>query len=593
MTKNKVSYNFTLIGLNRWRNSITKLFIILFLSATTYTVQAQDKVLDQAQYSLDQALIHQKNKNFPKAILSINKAIVIAKEEKSSELIFNTNYRLLSILIDTKEFAKAKLILDEMETNGIENEDQKFGVNSLKSKFFKKMGFLEEALKYKLNCLNLQHNYQVVIDIASLYLSIGKADSAIYYFSIQLEIADSLNKTKYKISGNNNLGFSFYILNELDSANYYFQRAVDLYDRHKEEEELSYPLYATINGNIGQIKFLKGEYKEAIEYFFIDFESNYNSQQYNSCITIGKSLCDSYIETGETKSISEILSKLSAIKSKISRQKFLILSNLEIKYYKYLKNSIPLDEIIQINTDSLNSYVNYLKHEIKEAAVINAEFQAKQNSLKLSLEMSELKAKNEIIIQEEKYSRIKIILLSSISFLIIVLGIIWYQFKRKQHQNEELILKNEKMELNYELINKKSDLTDLAIHITRNQDFNTKVLDLLTLLKNANKEDYKIKIRNLSNFIKQQLNNVETIELFQKNIEIINVEFFQKLELKHPGLTKNEKEISGLLRLNLSNKEIANIKNISVQSSRTARYRLKKKLNIGDETELSIYFKQF
>ena len=42
-------------------------------------------------------------------------------------------------------------------------------------------------------------------------------------------------------------------------------------------------------------------------------------------------------------------------------------------------------------------------------------------------------------------------------------------------------------------------------------------------------------------------------------------------------------------QLQLSNKEIATIKNISIQSARTARYRLKKKLKLDAETEVTDY----
>ncbi len=482
-----------------------------------------------------------------------------------------------------KEFTRAKLIIDETEKRGVINEDQEYGINTLKSNLFNVMGFPEKALQYKLNCVHIKRNYQTVVDVARLYLKLDKTDSAIYYFKLQLQIADSLEETILKIRGNNNIGFGFFILKDLDSAIFYYQKAIDLYTKHDFKKELGYPLYATINGNLGQIAFIKKEYDKAIEYLLIDFEFNLNSKQYENSIILGKTLCKSYYKTGKFKEIRDILEKLSNYKYTISRQSFLMLSNLKIKYYNYLKNPMPLDEIIQINTDSLNLYVQFLKREIKEVSIINAKFQSKQNNLELSIEITELKAEKQSAIEDERYNRIKIIFLSSISVLIIALGIIWYQFRKKQYQNEELILKNEKIELNHELINKKSDLTDLAIHITRNKEFNTEILDLLAHLKNANKENYKNQITNISNFIKQQLNNVETI----------NIEFFKKLELKHPGLTKNEKEICGLIRLNLSNKEIANIKNISVQSSRTARYRLKKKMDVSTETDLPDYLKTF
>ena len=44
-----------------------------------------------------------------------------------------------------------------------------------------------------------------------------------------------------------------------------------------------------------------------------------------------------------------------------------------------------------------------------------------------------------------------------------------------------------------------------------------------------------------------------------------------------------------MLRLNLSSKEIASIQNISPKSVDMSRYRLRKKLNLAADTELSDY----
>ena len=60
-----------------------------------------------------------------------------------------------------------------------------------------------------------------------------------------------------------------------------------------------------------------------------------------------------------------------------------------------------------------------------------------------------------------------------------------------------------------------------------------------------------------------------------------------KLKKNFPTLSANEIQICLLLRLQLSSKEIASIKNISVDSLKVLRYRLRKKLNLDSSVKLA------
>ena len=67
-----------------------------------------------------------------------------------------------------------------------------------------------------------------------------------------------------------------------------------------------------------------------------------------------------------------------------------------------------------------------------------------------------------------------------------------------------------------------------------------------------------------------------------KNIEVISNEFREKFKSRFPDLTKTEIEMCELIRLELSNSEISRVRNISQNSARMARYRLKKKLKLQE-----------
>jgi DNA-binding CsgD family transcriptional regulator len=68
-----------------------------------------------------------------------------------------------------------------------------------------------------------------------------------------------------------------------------------------------------------------------------------------------------------------------------------------------------------------------------------------------------------------------------------------------------------------------------------------------------------------------------------------HADFFENLRNKHPVLSSNEIKLSAYLKLNLSSKEIASLMNISIRSIEQARYRLRKKLNLPQDSSLVNY----
>jgi len=66
----------------------------------------------------------------------------------------------------------------------------------------------------------------------------------------------------------------------------------------------------------------------------------------------------------------------------------------------------------------------------------------------------------------------------------------------------------------------------------------------------------------------------------------VNNDFLKTLKDKYPQLTATDLKLCAYLRINLSSKEIANLLNISIRGVETSRYRLRKKLDLPNETGL-------
>lgn len=75
-------------------------------------------------------------------------------------------------------------------------------------------------------------------------------------------------------------------------------------------------------------------------------------------------------------------------------------------------------------------------------------------------------------------------------------------------------------------------------------------------------------------------------------LEAVPTDFEQKLLLKHPELTEEELRLCAYLFLNLNSQQIANVKAISLAGVNKARARLRKKLGLQSEIDLSSYLNQ-
>ncbi len=73
------------------------------------------------------------------------------------------------------------------------------------------------------------------------------------------------------------------------------------------------------------------------------------------------------------------------------------------------------------------------------------------------------------------------------------------------------------------------------------------------------------------------------------NVEKVNQDFFGRLVSKYPDLTSGERYLCGLIRLNLTIKDIAAMRNISPKTVEMARYRLRKKLELDPSDDLNVF----
>ncbi|MCK7581881.1 MAG: hypothetical protein MZV65_43835 [Chromatiales bacterium] len=108
---------------------------------------------------------------------------------------------------------------------------------------------------------------------------------------------------------------------------------------------------------------------------------------------------------------------------------------------------------------------------------------------------------------------------------------------------------------------------DIAFNINEQHAFLEKIsTGLNEIIEINNHDDRTQRLKDLSLMIRQKMSFSKEKKEFYTQIEDIHKDFHTKLKTSFPKLTEMDKRLAGLLRLNLSTKEISALLNISPKS---------------------------
>ncbi|QOG01556.1 histidine kinase [Flavobacterium sp. MDT1-60] len=149
-------------------------------------------------------------------------------------------------------------------------------------------------------------------------------------------------------------------------------------------------------------------------------------------------------------------------------------------------------------------------------------------------------------------------------------------------ENELNMQEYQKHILELELQTKSSEVAGKSLSIAKQSEMIENIQNILDSEKDFNKLKSEIK-----KAIKINEVNKHEWEIFETNLNQIHNEFIISLSKKYPNLTPKDIKLCVYLKMNLSSKEIAPMMNISFRGVELHRYRLRKKLNLSQEENLS------
>jgi hypothetical protein len=156
------------------------------------------------------------------------------------------------------------------------------------------------------------------------------------------------------------------------------------------------------------------------------------------------------------------------------------------------------------------------------------------------------------------------------------------EIKEKLHKAETIAL---------ELKNKENELAYIALTYTQKKDLLSNLTNQLNKISKELSHADQIKFRSVKTAIANNLDDESNWKNFQIHFDEKNDNFFQKLKNKEKRMNESYLLFCSYVRMGKSNKEIAELLNISVAAVEKRKYRLKKKWDLPDDTSFTEYLR--
>ena len=426
---------------------------------------------------------------------------------------------------------------------------------------------------------------------AKLYSLMGMPDSAVMQTLESIRIAKDQNKPRKLVATYNQHGLINKNLEQYDEAIVAFSEAIKLVDSFGLDERR----YGFLIGNLGSCYYLKGDLDRAYSSLTIDSdkskvndrgsyfsaeimlaEIDIKRKSYQTALIRLNGLQISYEELNEYNPLISISQELNILEMYMDI--FQILEDKE-NYEYYLKKWVVL-----IKKESQSS--------VETNQILVEEYAANTiRQVTIQIETEKELLRQQMIVEEQKSRMQKWLLAAGALIVILIILFFLYRFRKRAllKENQLKLATNEKELLKLKVKEESRNVQVLSHELTVKQDFSENLINQLGQLESISKPE----LNSIEFFIQNELDIKSTRAHLQNQMGEISSNFHNELKIKHANLSELDLRLAAMVVMKMSNKEIAVSKNTTVESSKKAKNRLKKKLKILATDELSTYLAKF
>lgn len=500
------------------------------------------------------------------ATLIYNLALLF-KEQGSYDSAMIYNHRASIVFLQHQDSLKYASTLDLF--SGIQSEQGNYSV-SLK--------YATEATDlFRLNGDELREA-DALLKIGDVFSMQNNFENAIQYYQQAIMLYKKHNDKHWGNFTTQKVASAYLSLGEIEKADSIIDQSILISDSLGAIQILSEGF-----AKKGDILFEKGDYKQAINYFDNALQTNKEAADSTFIATQNISIGRCYQALGDHVKARNYYLSVLPITQKMDVKENLRTIYLQLsKLYEHENNDHMAYSYFKKYTEVINQIYN------QESARQIADMQTKYDTEQKEREIDVQNQKITILEQKaEIQNLVRMRLIVSIIVVIFVFLLLFYVFllrtKRKRLKQQ---LENER--LVHELDLKKRELTTHALHIIQKNE-------LLENLQNKVAEIEKNQNVQVGVYgeIKRIIKANKMIERdwdnFKSVFEQVNPTFFSRLKAQYPNISSNELRMAAMMKMNLNTKEMASILNITPDSVKKARYRMRKKLHLEAEAKVEDY----
>lgn len=434
---------------------------------------------------------------------------------------------------------------------------------------------------------NYAELYHKTARLGSFYRAKQRDDSTKAISLRALRYAKLADNALWPASANNNYAYLFEEQGQIDSAEYYYDCAEKTLQLNDRTDSI---FLGSIRDNKAHVLLLQKNYAAAEAAYRKNRAFYAQLRQDEGQVKTLFHLADVYSAAGNSLRALQLTDSTYKAFPKVfgerPSQRDLY---LKMRYTQLKPLNRPADALAALQ--QLSTYRDSVKSTEKNmiAMLTKIASESELDRHKRENEVKELHLQEAIT--ESKLNWIIGVGILFTSVLIIAL-LLLYSRKRSNEQKTKIRLAEAEIrtkqlegeKLQHDLEMKQRDLTDLVLFHRQKKEIMDEVVKDLHEALQADDRDGSLKRLLLD--LRGRSMATETLDLGAENIELVNKAFFEKLEAQFPDLSKGERTLCSLLRMNLSTKDIAQLRKITPESVKMSKKRLRKKLGLQPESDL-------
>lgn len=591
---------------------VTGSFILILIGLTViYFLRQQKHITEKDLTSAEKTTINRLLKsldstyweNPQKSLDSINLLINLSdKIIDNGSLAMGLYYKAASFIL--LERYDSAFILCHNALRFAENQKNQPVVGKMKlvlANYHLAKNEFNDANKYLMEARVILEKHGTRKDIANvfngfglLYYDLKEPDKAIGYYSRVIALSKEPDKKRQESVAYLNVSNCYRNKQDFRMTRYYLNKALAGFN------ELNDSVFIMMCAmNLGIVSIDQGEKEKGLSYYFkvMDY-----SKRMNKKALLGHTLFN--------------IASVYYDDNKVDSARRYFMESLEV--YKSISNKngekdvlLQLSKIEQMNNNWERAF-SYYDHYINiKDSIINADLVKNINDLQWKYDFQ--KIENETTVIRKKFElkqRETAILIISFTFIIVV-ALLFVALIRLANKNlkksdklkelqinhlqeqmaaDDKINNLERLRLNAEIEAKNKELTTNSMQLITKNDILVNISSITEAFhkKKAVSDDCYTQLKSI---LKENLDQERDWEHFKRMFEEVHKDFFKNIKAGCPEITENELRLCAYLKINLQNKEIAKILNVTPDSLKTLRCRIRKKLNLQKETILEEYIR--